>query len=256
MKTSDIYYFSGTGNTKLICLQVKEILEKNDFTVNIYPIEKSNPKNIKKSDLTIFAFPVAVHTTYPFVLDFIRSLPEIPDLNTAVFTTLGGNYSGVPQYVSKILKDKKFNIKAIEEITMPNNFFISDKDKPLTAEIIDSAKKSAEIFSEKIISTETEYKRVKKLINTLFLPAANASWMWKIMRKSVNLNIDTNLCVNCGLCIKICPVENIKSGSFPVIGNNCQSCLRCFSYCPKNAIKRGKKNHLQYHSMNINDLIK
>lgn len=56
--------------------------------------------------------------------------------------------------------------------------------------------------------------------------------------------IDTNLCIKCRECVKICPPKTmvIKKNAFPTLTNN--SCIRCWccaEVCPKNAIKKSKR---------------
>ncbi len=50
MKTKevDIYYFTGTGNTLLAVKKLKEVLEKNDYKVSLFHLERMDLKKIKK----------------------------------------------------------------------------------------------------------------------------------------------------------------------------------------------------------------
>lgn len=52
-------------------------------------------------------------------------------------------------------------------------------------------------------------------------------------------SIDAEKCINCGMCVKVCPLDVLRSGeSVPVIcyREDCQSCFLCQIYCPKDAI--------------------
>ena len=52
--------------------------------------------------------------------------------------------------------------------------------------------------------------------------------------------VDEN-CISCGLCEKICPVQNIRlKNDKPTWTHNCEMCFRCLNYCPKDAIQFGK----------------
>ncbi|MBR5390859.1 MAG: EFR1 family ferrodoxin, partial [Clostridia bacterium] len=44
-------------------------------------------------------------------------------------------------------------------------------------------------------------------------------------------------CVGCGLCSKVCPMENIQvKDNLVISGNRCTMCYRCISLCPQKAI--------------------
>jgi MinD superfamily P-loop ATPase len=44
-------------------------------------------------------------------------------------------------------------------------------------------------------------------------------------------------CNGCGICERICPVENIRiQGGKPVWLHSCEQCAACFSWCPSEAI--------------------
>ena len=55
--------------------------------------------------------------------------------------------------------------------------------------------------------------------------------------------IDHDLCINCGKCVKACPVQNItlKDGKFR-FGGHCLGCTACSFNCPTNAINIGMLN--------------
>jgi len=52
--------------------------------------------------------------------------------------------------------------------------------------------------------------------------------------------VDNKVCIQCGKCAKVCPVDNIK-GTPPLWLHNgkCTSCLACYHYCPVHAINYG-----------------
>lgn len=60
--------------------------------------------------------------------------------------------------------------------------------------------------------------------------------------------INSEKCIGCGRCERLCPMENIKIENGRAISRNrCTMCYRCFSECPKRAITIiGKKVIVQY----------
>lgn len=61
--------------------------------------------------------------------------------------------------------------------------------------------------------------------------------MTKIKRKAI---IDTNYCVACGACVKVCPLQiiNIEQGIFANIDyEKCVGCGKCSKICPASVIE-------------------
>ena len=52
--------------------------------------------------------------------------------------------------------------------------------------------------------------------------------------------VDEDVCIKCGKCAKVCPVDNIK-GTPPAWNHNgrCTCCLACYHHCPVHAINYG-----------------
>ena len=62
----------------------------------------------------------------------------------------------------------------------------------------------------------------------------------KRMVHDKKFTVDADVCIKCGKCAKVCPVDNIK-GAPPVWIHNgkCTCCLACYHYCPVHAINYG-----------------
>ncbi len=58
----------------------------------------------------------------------------------------------------------------------------------------------------------------------------------------------TDACVECGKCMRICPMRNIvleKNG--PEWGDNCAGCLACYHVCPHDAVQYGNRTRGKGH---------
>jgi len=53
----------------------------------------------------------------------------------------------------------------------------------------------------------------------------------------VNVEIDKEICIECGACIKTCPVNAI-SDDYVVDNTVCTRCNSCIEICPKKCISR------------------
>lgn len=43
-------------------------------------------------------------------------------------------------------------------------------------------------------------------------------------------------CISCGICVRVCPANNITLEKRPIFHDQCESCYACIHACPKNAI--------------------
>lgn len=61
---------------------------------------------------------------------------------------------------------------------------------------------------------------------------------------------DTQKCVQCGMCMRGCPAKAIKMNPFPEISHkDCFHCWKCYNLCPYEAISATKFSHgFRYHA--------
>lgn len=67
---------------------------------------------------------------------------------------------------------------------------------------------------------------------------------WKILKRN-KLQIDTQVCVRCGLCFNVCNHQAIKKmhdNQYEILTEKCHRCYHCKEQCPKQAIKCVQSN--------------
>jgi ferredoxin/flavodoxin len=253
-ETIDIYYFSGTGNTLLVIKKIKDTFEKKGRNVNIYRIEKTNPEEIDVDHAIGLGFPVAEQGTYPFVWDFIRSLPKAEGTPIFMVDTLMAYSGGIVGPVKRIVKNKGYTPIGAKEILMPNNLFprriVQDKNERK----IQKGLVKAEQFVNDILDGRSRWTRIPILSDLMSL-FSRKDWSWSLFRVIFRLRVDKDRCTQCGLCVKLCPINNIEMKGYPEIKNKCIYCMRCISFCPTRAIYKGKNNYQRYRTVKANELL-
>ncbi|MGB9980354.1 EFR1 family ferrodoxin [Methanobacterium sp.] len=239
MKDIDFYFFSGTGNTLLVVNKMRDIFEENGINVNLHKIEQSNPDEINLEHIIGIGFPVAVLSTYPFVWNFIKTLPDANGTDIFMVDTLAGLSGGIVGPLREIVKKKGYTPIGAMEIKMPPNIFFI-QDEIINRIKVENGLKEAEEYAKNIINEKAEWGRVPILSDAINLFSMGALRLTGIdlHQKFFLFNLDKDRCNKCGICVGLCPTKNIKinDGEYPVHGLNCHYCLRCTSFCPKNAI--------------------
>jgi formate hydrogenlyase subunit 6/NADH:ubiquinone oxidoreductase subunit I len=75
---------------------------------------------------------------------------------------------------------------------------------------------------------------------------SQSEWAWNFLRKGYSFDIDREICSKCGLCAKLCPVNNIVMNEYPEYKEHCCICMRCVAFCPTKAIYATKAHFVSH----------
>ncbi|MDR1941113.1 MAG: EFR1 family ferrodoxin [Endomicrobium sp.] len=236
-RQTNIYFFSGTGNTYLAAQKIKRVFEENENEVNLIRIEKSQPQSVDLSNTVGIAFTVACWNAYPFVREFIQNMPQAFGTEAFVFCTMGNNSLKAAANVGSILKDKGYKVTATKGFIMPNNF-LGIQGEQRNKKTTEFTYAKIERFARDILNETSKPENTNFILKFFFAISAFVTNLWKtaLFQKILNLKITKDLCVKCGFCAQICPTQNIEMRGYPFFKGKCQICLRCSSYCPQKAI--------------------
>lgn len=237
MEKVDFYYFSGTGNTFLVVEKMEKTFEKNGFDVELHRIEKSDPKKVNLHHILGLAFPVAGLSTYPFVWDFIESLPSTDGTPIFMVDTLAGYSGGMVGPLHNKLKKRGYEPIGACEIKMPMNIFYIQSDES-RSKLIGKGIKKAEKYAQALVDGQANWGSFPVIPSVLCTLSRSlmSSWEWKSQQKWFGFHAEKSECNHCGICEQICPLNNIEMREYPVYKCKCQFCMRCVSFCPQNAI--------------------
>lgn len=253
-KNIDIYYFSGTGNTFLVCNMLKNHFSDKNFNVRLFPMDRSKHIEINLNNVIGLAMPSAYFSTYPFVWDFINNMPKTNGTDCFMINTMGGFSGGLLLPVKKVLKNKGYNTIGACEFIMPSNLnkkHVSNEEFKTKVET--SQKKSFHFVNDLIEDrAKWSYNPIVSFIFEMLFKLANPP---KRFRKMYTISVDTSKCIQCNTCYNSCPSDTIRMYEFPRFEDSCQMCMRCFSFCPVNAIYFKKQNYVPYKSAELKEIL-
>ena len=232
-------YFSGTGNSRYA---LERFLREYNNNSVMFSVEDENLiEQISYHDEIIFSYPVQYSAVPKYLSDFVHSNSEMwKEKNVFIIATMAlfsGDGAGV---LGRLLKQYGAKITGGLHLKMPDS--ITD-EKVLKR----SHKKNIQLVknaNSKIVEAIDHIKNGKHPQDGLGLFPRLAGFLlqrlWfghRTRQYSNQLKIDTDKCIGCSKCVKICPTENIIMDGNKAKGNDkCTVCYRCVNSCPKQAI--------------------
>lgn len=231
-------YLSGTGNTRHCTEKMVHLLDGNAQAVPME--ERQAAELLSQHDFIIFGYPVQYSNAPVMVRDFIKShaglWKEKKVLCLATMGLFSGDGAGC---CARLLKKYGAEIVGGLHLCMPDSICdVKLLKRPVekNRKIIRAADRKIEKWAEKIRQGSYPkdglyfYDRIAGLL---------CQRLWfsgKTRDYSDRLKI-SDACTGCGLCIRLCPMENLMlENGRAKAGNRCTMCYRCISSCPVQAI--------------------
>lgn len=250
----DFYYFTGTGNTLLVVKQMKKIFEENRYKTDLHRIEKTDPQTINPQRTVGLAVPVAFQTTYPFIWNFINNLPEVDSTEIFLVDTMGGFSGGLIGPVKKTLAKKGYIPIGAKEIKMPSNFNKKQLSETKKEKIISKGLHKAKLFAHDLVFGLAKWPRIPFISDGL-KKLGTSEFLMNKLRNKYPVQLNEYKCIRCGLCFRLCPVDNIEMKDYPEFLDKCEFCQRCLNFCPTNAIIFHGKELAKYSSMEVEEIL-
>lgn len=267
---TEIYYFSGTGNSLVVA---RELAVKM-YAVLIHIASVIDKENINSvADIIGIIFPVynIEHDGIPLIVSrFIKKLNNINNKYIFAVCTFGGGSYKTLDNLNELIISRGGKLSAGFGVHMPQNAFYKFFDN--NKKIFKKWRKKSEIIYKMVKAKRTnKFDNSNLLVKLIMIPfikkarinavktmqnlsgSSKQTFSDLILISDKSYTTDKN-CIGCGICSKVCPVNNIKLvKSKPIWQHNCETCLACFNWCPKQAIHggivslNGNKNYHYHH---------
>jgi formate hydrogenlyase subunit 6/NADH:ubiquinone oxidoreductase subunit I/flavodoxin len=276
--STEIYYFSGTGNSLALAVDVA-----GKTGGKLIPISSvmDNDEIKLEADAVGIVFPT-YYETYggvPLIVRrFVNKLENLESKYVFGICTYGGASVTALKCLDRLVKARGGKLSAWFTVNMPSNMAGSNMNNPQKQE------KMFHIWNENLehiaefINTQKEGKydtenslfgRAYFLLKLIYSPLmflfkpttlkqlkrySSSSLSYAEQLQFMDRSFSTNdNCTGCGTCDKICPVNNIELvDDKPSWQHHCEFCLACFHWCPKEAIISPElKNTVRYHHPNV-----
>ena len=256
MNATDLYVFSGTGNTLRAARAMAERLGERGIETRLLPMERSDPAKVDLDRTLGLACPVSAQSTYPLVWDFARRLPQAVGTEVFLVDTLQMFSGGILGPMRRCLAQKGYRPLGALEIRMPGNLFRKRLVPEAEERVIQAGLEKARAFADDLAAGRTTW-RPGRVWEWLFYGCMRSAYGSGFMSRAARFNVKAESCTKCGLCQRLCPVGAIRMGSdgLPQWGPSCNVCLRCFSYCPTGAIRMGRGDFARHRAVKASDFL-
>ncbi len=251
----DIYYFSGSGNSLVVA---RDIAEKTNGKLIVIPSVMD--KEVIKTDANVIGvvFPVYYATNdcgIPLIIGrFVNKLEDVGSKYIFVVCTHSGMPGETIENLGKLISSRGGELAAGFTVKMSNKNITEKRERKIS---IDQKKKVDTICEyvaarkrgkfetrgmlHKIVFAPLRFLLIKPVFSRRYRKLSNRSqhlpFSELIPLTDRSFQYDDEKCSGCGVCLRVCPVNNIKMvKNRPVWQHHCETCLACYMWCPKEAL--------------------
>ncbi len=241
-----IGYFTSTGNTLWLASKAKELMEAQGHEVRLFEIIKDGAELAGEDcDLLGFFYPVWGSEPPDPLVEYRKNMPK--GNGKKIF--LVGNccaFTGDTGLRWKHIMEKKgYDVFYVDHLIMPTNLNIPWLPENLLKKVPvgDELKKilsKAEIKLQKVCESILKGERKVEGRGPISRVGGfmQREFYWTADGYKSRFSVSKERCIQCHLCYRVCPTENIsinEDGEI-VFGNKCILCVKCFNLCPVNAV--------------------
>jgi len=234
--------FSGTGNSRYIAKQIAEKASCELIDLN-RKIKETDNAALNCGENLVFSLPTYAWRIPRIVEQWIENTTFIGAQRAWFVMSCGGSIGNTLGYLEKLCRKKSLHCMGVAPIVMPENYvaMFPVPNDTQAKKIIAAARPRIDAATEAILAGQSFSLPRKSLTDRILSALINpVFYHFGVQAKPFRAE---NNCTGCGLCSRLCPLNNISiKESRPVWGNNCTHCMSCICRCPEEAIEYGNKS--------------
>ena len=235
-----IFYFTGTGNSLYVA---RQLAGENGEVLSIPQLVKNGEYEFEADEIGI-VYPIYGHMPPNMVREFIKKATLKAEYKFAVLT-YGNRKCSAVEIWDEVSKKAGKAFDYIATIVMVDNWlpnFDMNEQIKIDKHIPENLQKITADINERLHWHEpvTEEERRQ---HQGFMAYTGLDPEVGFLVKSENSFAVTDTCVECGVCVDVCPRGNYELTANGVrMSGDCEFCFACIQNCPQKAIKFKKSD--------------
>lgn len=249
-----IFYFSGTGNTEWAVRELERAT--GEESVFIPDVLSSDCRFELQADERIgFAFPIHGWRPPLLVLKFIEKLKiDFSGHYCYALVTAGDSIGLAMDYLSRSLFSKGMHLDACFSLIMPESYvglpFMDVDTEQSEKQKKKKAASDLQRFIDVLLKKQKGFSELVLGPLPWFFSGPVGGFFVRYLITDKPFRVDTEKCISCGKCEKVCPVDDIRLTTVKDVGplvpvwqhnGNCLTCFSCYHHCPVKAIEYGHR---------------
>ncbi len=233
-----IFYYSGTGNTRLACQYIAKKCRSVEF--RLHDILSDGTPDLDSFGLVGFAAFADYLGPSKFISDFVRGLPKQQGKPAFVLSTFGAFNGATLRVMAREASRRGFSVCAGYSLHTPENHpphvaaGQTRAHAPDAAELVSFDRFIAALDDAAANSAANSWPRYRPSLLERLVPALPRTTARNQMGPK---SVDAALCTRCGICAKVCPYDAVTMPDLPAFDQSkCYGCWACYNRCPTKAI--------------------
>lgn len=231
-----IYVFSSTGNTLHAAETVAAGLGEPVELVNMARVR--GEKICAEGERVGVCYPVHAFGAPAVVHEFLENFSVGPASWVYLLLTSGGGPMGAATQGGKLLARRGVVMRSAFHVKMPGNY-PPMRNSPSGDKLRRIVTRADGALADVIEALRVRRERTPRWPVLGWLSQkANSSALASVGQEDRTFYVSPS-CVHCGVCVKVCPVDNVELGEdgTPRWGGHCTRCMACFHWCPARAVQ-------------------
>lgn len=250
-----VLYFSGTGNSQQVAVQVADQLSDGLYSIN--RAMKAGERGAIQSDRPLVFVAPTYSWRMPKVVErWILEAGFQGDKRAYFILTCGGDSGNAGAYAERLCTKKVLRFCGLAQVPMPENYLalFPTPDAEECQKIMEQARPMVRSLADLIKAGKQFPTRPVSLGGRLESGPVNPIFYTLCVHDQKFAVSDA--CFSCGKCAQRCPLNNIALvDGRPVWRGNCTHCMACIGGCPAGAISYGAKSEGRHRHYIMDDTL-